>query len=128
MLPANVPFSVGLEIVGDVPSTGAPEPVAALARPAATPVPSPDTPVAIGSPVPFVSVMADGVPRLGVTSVGEFDSTAEPVPVNVVVPVPPFGPVSGFCSVRLLNVGDGYVCPKTIAGTASNARRIFFMS
>lgn len=121
-------MTVRFETLGDVARTGAPDPVAAFPSPTATPVPRPDIPVETGSPVPFVSVTADGVPRFGVTSVGEFESTAEPVPVDVVVPVPPFAAVSGFCSVRLLNVGDGYVCPNAISGTASNARRIFFMS
>jgi hypothetical protein len=31
-----------------------------------------------------------GVPKIGVTSVGEVDNTTEPVPVDVVTPVPPF--------------------------------------
>lgn len=92
----RLPVTVKFEMVGVVARTGEPEPVTAFARPAATPAPSPETPVEIGSPAPFVSVTAEGMPRLGVTSVGEFDSTAEPVPVNVVVPVPPLGPVNGF--------------------------------
>ena len=31
----------------------------------------------VGSPVAFVSVRADGVPRLGVVKVGEFENTNE---------------------------------------------------
>jgi hypothetical protein len=35
-----------------------------------------------GNPVAFVSVAADGVPRLGVTKVGLVAKTKEPVPVS----------------------------------------------
>ena len=44
--------------------------------------PSPVSPVAIGSPIAFVSVAADGVPRFGVVSAGEVANTAAPVPVS----------------------------------------------
>ena len=81
--------SVDPEIVGEVARTGDPEPVTAFARPAATPVPRPLTPVEMGSPVPFVSVTAEGVPRFGVVRAGDVDSTAAPVPVDDVDPVPP---------------------------------------
>lgn len=37
-----------------------------VARNVATPVPKPETPVLIGSPVAFVRTTADGVPRAGV--------------------------------------------------------------
>jgi len=81
--------------VGAVPNTTAPEPVSpvtaeakfaldGVARNVATPVPRPDTPVAMGSPVAFVSVALDGVPSAGVTSVGAFAKTAAPVPVSSV--------------------------------------------
>ena len=62
---------VGLEIVGLVPNTFAPEPVEVV-----TPVPPlatgkvPVTPVVKGSPVAFVSTAADGVPSAGVVNVG----------------------------------------------------------
>lgn len=36
----------------------------------------------IGNPVALVSVAADGVPKLGVTSVGEVANTSEPEPVS----------------------------------------------
>jgi hypothetical protein len=123
----NVPVIVGLAIVGDVASTGLPEPVTGFANAAETPVPRPDTPVEMGSPVPFVKVTAEGVPRLGVVSVGELESTTEPVPVDVVAPVPPLAAVSGFCSVRLLNVGEGYVWASAAIGTRSAAVRNFFI-
>src|SRR5580658_5946366 len=54
--------SAGVTRVGDVAKTGAPEPVTALARPAATPVPNPLTPVEMGRPVALVSVADVGVP------------------------------------------------------------------
>lgn len=44
----------------------------------------PVTPVARGSPVAFVRTIAEGVPRAGVTSVGEFANTLAPVPVSSV--------------------------------------------
>jgi len=47
------------------------------------------TPVVNGKPVAFVRTTDDGVPSAGATSVGELDRTTEPVPVDVVVPVPP---------------------------------------
>jgi hypothetical protein len=50
----------------------------------------PVTPVVNGKPVALVKVAADGVPRLGVTSVGLVERTTEPDPVLVVTPVPPF--------------------------------------
>jgi len=105
----RLPVTVGVAIVGEVARTGAPDPVTGFASAAATPVPSPETPVEMGSPVPFVSVTDEGVPRAGVVSVGEFDNTTEPVPVEVVVPVPPPDVDSGFCNVRELNVGVGNV-------------------
>ena len=40
-------------------------------------------------PVMFVPTNAEGVPKAGVTKVGEFDKTTLPVPVEVVTPVPP---------------------------------------
>jgi hypothetical protein len=43
----------------------------------------PVTPVESGSPVPFVSVIADGVPRFGVVNVGDVSRTTEPVPLQV---------------------------------------------
>ena len=48
-----------------------------------------------------------GLAIAGVANAGELDSTVEPVPVDVVAPVPPFTAPSGVCKVRELNVGDG---------------------
>jgi hypothetical protein len=84
---------IGVTSVGLVAKTLAPLPVSSVkaaarfaldgvARKVATPVPKPDTPVAIGSPVAFVKVALVGVPRIGVTSVGEVANTAEPLPVS----------------------------------------------
>lgn len=45
---------------------------------------TPVTPVVRGKPVALVSTPADGVPRFGVTSVGEVARTGAPDPVAVV--------------------------------------------
>jgi len=37
----------------------------------------------------FVPTSVDGVPKLGVTNVGDVDNTTFPEPVEVVTPVPP---------------------------------------
>ncbi len=80
----------GVTSVGEVDKTLLPDPVDVV-----TPVPPlatgsvPVTPVVSGSPVALVNTAADGVPRAGVTSVGELDSTLLPEPVEVVTPVPP---------------------------------------
>ncbi len=90
---------VGVPIVGLVPNTREPEPVSlvtadarfalvGVARNVATPVPRPDTPVEIGRPVALVSVADVGVPRIGVTRVGEVANTREPEPVSFVPPLP----------------------------------------
>ena len=67
-----------------------PEIVSVLATLFATPVPPlvagsvPVTPVLRGKPVAAVKTKADGVPKLGVTKVGEVAKTAEPLPVSSV--------------------------------------------
>lgn len=68
----------------------------------------PVTPELRGSPVAFVSVAADGVPRFGVVSVGLVESTTEPLPVEVVTPVPPFATASvpPKVSVPLVVIGE----------------------
>src|SRR4051812_19836254 len=82
-------------MIGDVANTSAPEPVSSVmaviklalegvARKAATPLPSPLTPVEMGSPVQLVSVPEVGVPRIGVTSVGLVANTSAPLPVSSV--------------------------------------------
>lgn len=86
----------GVVNVGEVDKTMEPDPVTAFPRELATPAPRPETPVEIGRPLPLVNVIADGVPKLGVTRAGEFERTAAPVPVDVVAPVPPFAAVNGF--------------------------------
>jgi hypothetical protein len=91
----------GVTRVGLLANTKAPDPVSSdtaearladdgVPKKVATPVPKPLTPVEIGNPVAFVKVPEAGVPNAGVTSVGEFDNTTMPVPVEVVTPVPPF--------------------------------------
>jgi hypothetical protein len=86
---------IGVTKVGEVANTTTPVPVSSVkaeskfallgvAKKVATPVPRPDTPVEIGSPVAFVNVALVGVPRIGVTNVGEVANTAEPDPVSSV--------------------------------------------
>ena len=70
------PVTVGDEIDGELARTGPPEPVALLPNPAETPVPRPETPVDIGSPVALVNVRDPGAPRT------DPDGTVT-VPVNV---------------------------------------------
>ena len=93
--PLAVVPKAGVTNVGLVANTKAPEPVSlvtaaarfaelGVAKKVATPVPRPDTPVAIGKPVAFVSVALDGVPKAGVTRVGLVAKTAEPEPVSSV--------------------------------------------
>jgi hypothetical protein len=50
-------------------------------------VPRPLTPVETGNPVALVSVAAEGVPRLGVVSVGDVAKTSAPEPVSSVTAV-----------------------------------------
>jgi hypothetical protein len=60
--------------------------------------------VEIGKPVAFVSVADDGVPRLGVTSVGEDANTIAPEPVVELpsaVTVPLVGNVSVVAPVKV---------------------------
>jgi hypothetical protein len=86
--------NTGVTKVGEVAKTAEPVPVSSVkaaarfaldgvARKVATPEPRPDTPVAIGRPVAFVKVALVGVPRIGVTRVGDVASTLLPVPVFV---------------------------------------------
>jgi hypothetical protein len=91
----------GVTKVGLVANTKEPVPVSSVTaeirlaldgvpKNVATPVPRPETPVEIGRPVRLVATPEAGVPKAGVTSVGLFDRTTEPVPVDEVTPVPPF--------------------------------------
>ncbi len=86
---------IGVTKVGLVAKTKAPEPVSSVtaearladegvAKNAATPVPSPETPVLTGRPVQLVKVPLVGVPRTGVTKVGLVANTKEPLPVSSV--------------------------------------------
>lgn len=77
--------------------TNAPAEPTLTARAVNTPVPVPVRPVEIGRPVAFVSVRADGTPRLGVKSVGLVANTMLPEPVVELpsaVTVPLVGSVS----------------------------------
>jgi len=81
---------VAVVSVGDVAKTASPLPVSSVrhearfaedgvARKVPTFVPSPLTPVDIGSPVQLVSVPLEGVPRTGVTKVGEVSESVSPL-------------------------------------------------
>jgi hypothetical protein len=108
----------GLISVGVLANTRAPVPVSSVtakarlelvgvARKVATPVPSPEIPLETGRPVQFVSVPEEGVPRIGVTSVGEVERTTSPVPVTVVIEVPlilKLFPVPAVSNVLLVKV------------------------
>lgn len=93
--------TMGFERVGAVPKTRAPLPVSSVtavarfeedgvARNVATPVASPDIPVETGNPVQFVNVPEVGVPKRGVTNVGDVAKTAAPLPVSSVRAVDKF--------------------------------------
>ena len=70
------------------------------------------TPVVSGKPVALVKIAAVGVPSAGVASVGEFDNTTEPVPVDVVVPVPP--DATGNVPVVSTDVDVAYKAPPEV--------------
>jgi len=59
----------------------------------------PVTPVDNGKPVALVRVTEVGIPKIGVTSVGEVERTLFPLPVLVVTPVPPLATASVPASV-----------------------------
>lgn len=136
---AGVP-SAGVTSVGLVAKTKAPVPVSPVTAAAklaeegvpkkvATPVPKPLTPVLIGSPVALVKVADDGVPRAGVTSVGEFDNTVLPVPVEVVTPVPPLATAKVPATVTAPEVavaGVKPVDPKLMVDTPSTTLEATF--
>ena len=84
--------------------TNAPAEPTLTAKAVNTPVPVPVRPVEIGRPVAFVSVTADGTPRLGVVSVGDDARTILPEPVVVLpsaVTVPLVGNVSVVAPVKV---------------------------
>ena len=114
----------GVTKVGLLANTTAPDPVSSdtaeakladdgVAKKVATPVPKPLTPVEIGRPVKFVATPEAGVPNAGVTSVGEFDNTTLPVPVELVTPVPPFatGRVPVMSAVERLTASQEALVP-----------------
>jgi hypothetical protein len=119
---AGVPRA-GVTSVGLVANTAAPDPVSSVKAPARlAELNEPNTvalPVEVIAPVKlalvvtlpavspaavpvmFVPTRAEGVPRAGVTRVGELDSTTLPVPVEVVTPVPPLATGVIFCAIGL---------------------------
>jgi hypothetical protein len=83
----------GVTRVGEVANTLTPVPVLSVRAAAkladegvpknvATLAAKPETPVEIGSPVQLVRVPEDGVPKAGVTRVGEVANTNAPLPVS----------------------------------------------
>lgn len=62
-------------------------------------------------PVMFVPTKEDGVPRAGVINVGDVESTALPVPVEVVTPVPPLATAKVPARVIAPLVADEGVSP-----------------
>ena len=81
---------VAVVSVGEVAKTASPVPVSSVnaaakfadvgvAKKVATLVPRPLTPVEIGKPVQLVSVPLEGVPRTGVTSVGDVKESVSPL-------------------------------------------------
>lgn len=94
MVPDEGVPRAGVTSVGLVANTRAPLPVSSVvaaaklelegvAKNVATLDPKPLTPVEIGSPVAFVKVPDVGVPKMGVTSVGDVENTTTPVPVSL---------------------------------------------
>ena len=81
---------LGVTNVGELERTLLPEPVDVV-----TPVPPfatgkiPETPDVSGNPIAFDKTTEDGIPKAGVTKVGELLRTTDPLPVDVVTPVPP---------------------------------------
>jgi hypothetical protein len=104
--------------LGELERTTPPVPVEA----AVTPVPPlfvgnvPVVPPSIGKPAQLVNVPELGVPKTGVTSVGDVESTVAPDPVEVVTPVPPLAtdkvpvvPATIGKPVQLVNVPEAGV-------------------
>ena len=88
--------NAGVTKVGVLANTKLPLPVSSViallrlaelevAKKVFTPVPRPDTPVDIGNPVQLVKVPDAGVPKTGVTNVGEVANTKLPLPVSSLI-------------------------------------------
>jgi hypothetical protein len=95
ILTSLVPVIVGVLSVALVLKTKEPVPVSSVtadirlaldgvAKNVVTPVAKPEIPVEIGNPVAFVNVNVEGVPKFGVTKVGDVANTNEPEPVSSV--------------------------------------------
>jgi hypothetical protein len=81
----------------------------------------PVTPVVKGRPVAFVSVADCGVPRIGVTSVGELDNTTLVLPVEVVTPVPPLTTGKTPVTSEVKSITLDATCTKSEPFQATNA-------
>jgi hypothetical protein len=141
-VPSTGPMNVGVTKVGFVLKTRLPVPVSSVtaldklkddgdAKKEATPAPSPETPVEIGSPVQFVRIPAEGVPMFGVIRVGLIFNTRSPCPVIpvglIVTPSTDNGPlidvvplnVAGPLTVKLVNVGPTAKYAKLASSSAN---------
>ena len=107
--------SKGVTSVGDVESTTLPVPVEPV-----TPVPPfatgrvPVTPVVKGNPVALVRTPLAGVPKAGVTSVGEVASTTAPVPVTVEKSVSPASQLAAVVPVIRIQVTIAVIPGSTV--------------
>lgn len=117
--------SAGVTKVGLVANTREPEPVSfvtaaakfaedGVAKKVATPVPRPLTPVEIGKPVALVNVALEGVPKAGVTKVGDVAKTTAPVPVAVLKSVRPASQLAAVVPVMRIQVHIVVVPGKTV--------------
>ena len=106
--------AVGVASEKDVPLVVRTPPfVPALDRPV-PPLPIgrvPVTPVVKGRPVTLVITPLAGVPSAGVTSVGDVERTVDPLPVELVTPVPPLATARVPASVIAPDVADAGVSP-----------------
>ena len=125
----------GVVRVGDVANTKSPVPVSSVtavikladdgvAKKVATPAAKPETPVEIGRPVQLVRVPEDGVPKAGVTRVGEVANTKAPLPVSSDITPNNSAEVVAACtdnlsvvttSVLLVGIVVELIVPETVA-------------
>ena len=68
--------------------------------------------------VPLLKLPDVGAPRMGVTSEGDVDKTTEPVPVDVVTPVPPLSTGNAVPEYESANV------PEVVTGLPDTERNV----
>ncbi len=76
--------------------------------------------------VPVLKLPDAGVPRAGVTNVGLVERTTDPVPVEVVTPVPPLntGRVPVTLVAKFTNVVDVEPVPPEVIGNAVPSAKV----